>query len=174
MNAPAGTSAPSAATGTQTIAPNMSLCFPPGADFPKDAFPELYPLSDHRYDIQNPTNRSSGRHQTRKNLFSRPIDPSSIKGVVAESVKEQRPAGVTTAKFNDVNMANLVGYKDQYYKLEALENPTRAKKHNIVNNVMANPEPLRPAVEVPKNNDPQSSTFGKVMNTKAGEFRLGY
>mmetsp|Transcript_9450 Transcript_9450/g.23183 ORF Transcript_9450/g.23183 Transcript_9450/m.23183 type:complete len:142 (+) Transcript_9450:114-539(+) len=138
-----------------------------------DTFPELYPLRDCRYPVDAETTvRGGGRYQTRKNLFSVPT--YTTKGPTVENVIDQRPAGVTTQKFSDVNMADLVGYKDQYWKLELSENPQRVKKHDIVTNAMKAPEPFRPAREVPKEKSIKMPQKGRVANFTAGEFREGY
>ncbi|CAD7969274.1 unnamed protein product [Amoebophrya sp. A120] len=159
---------------TMAAAPSSSASKPPTA-FPADGFPELYPLADHRYPPGAETTlRGSGRYQTRKNLFFLPKEPHKLKGPTVENTIDQRPAGVTTQQFSDTNMANLVGYKDQYWKLEVAENPERVKRHDIVTNKMYPPEPFRPAREVPIVPIPKMDQKGRVLNFNASEYREGY
>ncbi len=49
--------------------------------------------------------------------------------------KRTRFAGVTTQKFSDIALNEIVGYKDQYWKQERELNPNRDRVHNILNNV---------------------------------------
>lgn len=146
--------------------------------FPADGFPELYPLGDTRFSesmTYSTQYRGGGRMQTRKNIFTRPPYAANSKGPMGESLNDMRPAGVGTAKFSDINMNNLVGYKDQYWKEEVMHNHDRKKVHNIVNNILAEPEPFRAPRMVPIQIPLQKlEQKGNLINYQAMSYRQGY
>ena len=143
--------------------------------------PDFYVPGDSRFPQgASTTYRGGGREMTRRQYTDPVTYPEGpayyAKGPFATSLKEMRPAGVSTKAFAEVNMKDFVGYKENYYERERVENPAQTKAHDILTNKMippvAPPEvrtfPVNRLVEGVNGHPVQQ---GKLINLESGSER---